>query len=299
MNTTLKIFTRFKAHQLALLLIGVLVIFSHSTELLAQTAPQRGWQSVNLTADVDLVVGAIATQIRAKSLSRKAKKEIDFVDGLAELLHEQRFHYAGFTLTSVAIDEYHTSDKDPDFRWISAMLRFHDRHDRVVSTAIRSEYRMVGKKIIIESAVILPLSSHNPRVNLYYVLANKLPKSLYQKQTSQEALLKLVKENAIPLNQKELISREGQDYVAFAFVMDRLVTDASVELRESKYQNNLKGNLSKNKTLSFDGWFVAITEGTFSHKNPKKRFHKVIYTPGWDVPIKKQVPRLIGVFVTP
>ena len=300
MNTNSKIFMRLKLNlSVVFLLLGALAIFSHPTQSWAETASQIKLKSTTPTHEVDRVIKAITSQMRAKPLPKDLKKDIDFVKGLAESLHEKKFHYEGFTLTSVILDPLEKLNTDSGFKAVSASLRFHDQHGRVANVAIMAEYRMTGKKVIVERAYVFPLSSHNPRVNLYYVPKNKMPKNLYQKQTSQEALLKLVKENAVPLNKKELISREGQEYIAFAFVMGRLVSDAKIVMRDSKYKNNLKGNLSKNKTLNFNDWFVGITEGKFAYNKSKKRYHKVIYTPGRDFPIKKQVPGLIGVFVMP
>ena len=300
MNTTIKIFTRLKPYSsVTFLLLCMLALYSHSTALLAQTESKIELKSITPSHDVEVVIQAIASQMRAKSLPKDLKKDIDFAKGLAKRLQEKHFHYKDFVLTGVTLDQSVTSYAEPPYKSVSVMLRFHDQLGRVANAAVMAEYRLIGKKVQVERAYVLPISAYKPRLKVYYVPKNKMPKSLYQKQTSQEALLKLVQEKAISLNTKELKSHEGQDYIAFAFVMGRLVSDAKIVIRESKYQNNLKGNLSKNKTLNFDNWFVGITEGKFKYKKPQKRYHKVIYTPGRDFPIQNQKPTLIGSFVTP
>ncbi|RLA21468.1 MAG: hypothetical protein DRQ61_08530 [Gammaproteobacteria bacterium] len=236
--------------------------------------------------------------MRGKSLSKDTNKHIELADGLAKSIREKYFRYEGFTLTSTAISEYHYLEADSNFRWLSVFLRFYDDYGRSVTTVVRAEYRLVEGKIIVESAIIMPLSSHNPRVKLYYVPVDKLSDQRFTKNSSYKEILWFVQEKAVAINIPEQVPHKRQNYWIFAFVTDRLAKDAKIELRASKSQKGLKGDNTKAKTLNFDNWFITRARGEFAFGQVDRVFYKVVYSSDSDVSAEKKKLQIIGVFST-
>jgi len=254
------------------------------------------WQYAELAPDVDWVIGAIATRMRDEPIPGEARKYLSFSGGLERRIPEERFHYPGFTLDTVAIDVYHSLESDPDRRWVSAMLRFQDLLGRRADAAVRAEYRMQGETIIIDSAVVAPLSARAPRVDFFYVPADGLPGRVLHTPTTHGELWNEVVEHSLRLNRPEEWPQGEHDYLVFAFVMDRLAPDASLNLRISDDADGMDGDGADSKVLNFDGWFAAVSGGRFDLGGAEQPYFKVLYTPGTDVPGGARKPRMIGLF---
>lgn len=259
-------------------------------------AETPSWQYAGLRPDVEWVIGAIATRMQSEAIPRKARKYVSFADDLDRRIPEERFHYAGFTLRTVAVDAYHALDSDPTRRWVSAMLRFRDAPGRRATAAVRAEYRIEGERIVIDQVFIAPLSPSAPRIDFFYVPANELPDEILRKRTTHGRLWDDVVKHSLRLNRPGEWPEGEHDYLVFAFVMDRLAPDASLALRISEKPDGLAGDDAESKILNFDGWFAAVSGARFDLKDAAQPYFKVLYTPGSDVPAKKRKQRRIGLF---
>lgn len=278
-----------------LLLLAYLLVLCTTFAMPAIAQPPR-WQYVELTPDVDWVIGAIATRMQNKPIDPSAGRYISFKGDLGQRIPEARFHYEGFTLDTIAVDAYHSLASDPARRWVSAILRFRDIIGRIATAAVRAEYHMQGERITIESAFIAPLSAPVPRIDFFYVPARALPAQILGKRTTHSELWNNVVRHSQRLNRPEEWPPGTNDYLVFAFVMDRLAPDASLELRISDDADGMTGDSAESKIMNFDGWFAAISGGRFDLKDSAQPYFKLLYTPGTDTAVAKRGQRMIGLF---
>jgi hypothetical protein len=155
---------------------------------------------------------------------------------------------------------------------------------------------MQGERITIDSAVIAPLSAPAPRIDFFYVPARTLPAQILGKRTTHSELWNNVVKHSLRLNRPEEWPSGQDDYLVFAFVMDRLAPDASLELRISDDADGMTGDSADSKILNFDGWFTAISGGRFDLKDPAQPYFKLLYTPGTDTAVAERGQRMIGLF---
>ncbi|NNL65122.1 MAG: hypothetical protein HKP30_02660, partial [Myxococcales bacterium] len=226
----------------------------------------------------------------------KAAKYVSFSNDLDRRIPEERFRYAGFTLRTIAVDGHHALETDPDERWVSAVLRFRDAIGRQASAAVRAGYRMQGERIVIDWAFIAPLAAPAPRIDFFYVPASRFPDPILRKRTSHAKLWDEVVKRSLRLARPDEWPVGEQDYLVFAFVMDRLAPDARLELRVSSKARGVAGDDGASKILNFDGWFAGISGGRFDLQGAAQPYFKVLYTPGSDVPKKKRKRKTIGLF---
>jgi hypothetical protein len=172
-----------------------------------------------------------------------------------------------------------------------------DAYSRFMYTHFKADYGLAGDTIVVDSTIVKPVEPARPRVALFFVPANKVPRDI-AKAHPYTTVLEFVIKNAVDVQGTKKTDRTVKDYYVFAFFMERLAPDAKVGLLISDRPDGLSGHWKGITRFQQDGWHGAFIPATFAVDNSPERFFKVLFEPGSYTPEKQRQPKVVGVFTT-
>lgn len=135
-----------------------------------------------------------------------------------------------------------------------------------------------------------------PRIAVFLVKEKTVKKKLKVAQQGYVALLKLISENAIKLNDQASLPRGKQDYLLFAFSLDRLARGERIDyiIGNGDPENDIRPG--KQKRLNFSGWPVLALASTFDLAAERPPLYRIFYTPNNAHPKLEAKPHQITAF---
>jgi hypothetical protein len=297
---TLFIFTRIMCS----IFIGTAFFLTGFAQLDAQpsTKPELSKEKQNAllekTADPDAtrVAQAIALSLTGGP-DRSLKPQVRFATPNVSPKTDPVITRNRLRLVGVAITESEKQGPDQTGQRVRGMIAHSDAYSRFMYTHFKADYERAGDTIVIESTTVKAVEPGRPRVALFFVPANKVPRDI-AKTRLYTTILEFAIKNAVDVQGTKKTDRTVKDYYVFAFFMERLAPDAKTGLLISDRPDGLSGHCKGITRFQQDGWHGASIPATFAVDNSPERFFKVLFQPGSYTPEKQRQPKLVGVFTT-
>jgi hypothetical protein len=297
---TLFIFTRIVCS----IFIGTACFLSGFAQLDAQPSTEPGLSKEKQNTLLEKSASPDATRVAqaiAVSLSggadRSLKAQVRFATPNVSPKTDAVIARNGLKLVGVAITESEKQGPDQSGRRVRGMIAHSDAYSRFMYTHFKADYGLAGDTIVIESTTVKPVEPARPRVALFFVPANKVPRNI-AKARPYTTVLEFAIKNAVDVQGTKKTDRTVKDYYVFAFFMERLAPDAKTGLLISDRPDGLSGHCKGITRFQQDGWHGAFIPATFAVDNTPERFFKALFQPGSYTPEKQRQPKLVGVFTT-
>lgn len=297
---TLFIFTRIFSS----IFIGIAFFLSGLSQLDAQLSTKSGLSKEKQKTLFEKTASPDATQVaQAIALSlagggdRSLKPQVQFGTPNARPASDPIIARNSLKLVGVAITESEKQGPDQSGRRVRGMIAHSDAYSRFMYTHFKADYGLGGDTIVVDSTIVKPVEPARPRVALFFVPANKVPRDI-AKAHPYTTVLEFVIKNAVDVQGTKKTDRTVKDYYVFAFFMERLAPDAKVGLLISDRPDGLSGHWKGITRFQQDGWHGAFIPATFAVDNSPERFFKVLFEPGSYTPEKQRQPKVVGVFTT-
>ena len=297
---TLFIFTRIVCS----IFIGTACFLSGLAQLDAQPSTEPGLSKEkqntllekSASPDATRVAQAIALSLTGGA-DRSLKAQVRFATPNVSPKTDPVIARNGLKLVGVAITESEKQGPDQSGRRVRGMIAHSDAYSRFMYTHFKADYGLAGDTIVIESTTVKPIEPARPRVALFFVPANKVPRDI-TKARPYTTVLEFAIKNAVDVQGTKKTDRTVKDYYVFAFFMERLAPDAKTGLLISDRPDGLSGHCEGITRFQQDGWHGAFIPATFAVDNTPERFFKALFQPGSYTPEKQRQPKLVGVFTT-
>lgn len=219
--------------------------------------------------------------------------------GSALISPEPGFTYEGFTARRVKIIELSPAANPGDEGRIRALVRFDDAAGRSAAVSISALYRKEAQGITLTEAAYRPLYAAHPRTELLIVPAQAIKDGLGDAADSYAELRALAEREAVAMRDAASTDHASKEYVAIAFLRDRVGPGATIAMRLSDQRRGVQGFEDQTRYLAFEpGWGAALTPGAFALAPDKAFWIKVVYDPKDTVPGAGQGERVIGLYST-
>ena len=205
------------------------------------------------------------------------------------LVAEAEFHYHGFALTDMIIEDYMHQDTGgkSTFCRLEGSLVFRDAIGRRAFSHYVVDYDLYRDRIVILNSVVVPVSPLFPPVQAYIIKAEELQgvdgrypdfvkfyvdvvtRAQNMAPTPEEIRLRRDRDNMSLLERiRRMPVVERLDYYVVIFVMDRLRPDDEIKtvVSGSRISGGSYGRSSLAEPIyqDMDGWRVAMFEGNFA-----------------------------------
>jgi hypothetical protein len=284
--------------------IGTAFYLTGLAQLDAQPSAKPGLSKEKQTTLLEKTANPDATRVaQAIALSltggadRSLKPQVRFATPNASPASDPVIARNGLKLVGVAITESEKQGADQNGRRVRGMIAHSDGYSRFMYTHFQADYGLTGETIIIESTTVKAVEPARPRVALFFVPANKVPRDI-AKTRPYATILEFAIKNAVDVQGNKKIDKTIKDYYVFAFFMERLAPDAKTGLLISDRPDGLSGHCKGITRFQQDGWHGAFMPTTFAIDSSPERFFKVLFQPGSYTPEKQRQPKLVGVFTT-
>jgi hypothetical protein len=249
----------------------------------------------DLPPDAQAALRAIALRLRGHEPA--AVDAAAGVSGSALVSPEPGFTYEGFTARRVKVLNLAPATSPGDEGSIRALLRFDDDAGRSAAVSVAARYRKAATGIALTEAAYRPLYAAHPRVELLIVPAQAVKDGLGDAAGSYAALRALAEREAVAMRDAAATDSASKEYVAIAFLRDRVGPGATVAMRLSDQRWGVRGYEDETRYLAFEpGWGAALTPGVFALTPDKAFWIKVVYDPRGTVPGAGSGERVIGLF---
>ena len=251
----------------------------------------------DLPPDAQAALRAIALRLHGNDAA--AVDAAAGVSGSALISPEPSFTYQGFTARRVKIIELSPAANPGDEGRIRALLRFDDSAGRTAAVSVAALYRKDAQGITLTEAAYRPLYAAHPRTELLIVPAQAIKDGLADAADSYLELRTLAEREAVAMQSPASTDVAAKEYVAVAFLRDRVGPGATVAMRLSDQRRGVWGFEDQTRYIAFEpGWGAALTPGVFALAPDKAFWIKVVYDPKGTVPGAGQGERVIGLYST-
>lgn len=212
---------------------------------------------------------------------------------------EPAFTYDGFTVHRVKLVGHTPAANVGDEGMIHAMLGFDDRVGRSAAASVVASYRRDASGLTLTQVGYRPLYAAHPRVELLIVPAEALKAQPDILGAGYADLRGFAEQNAIAMRDPAASNGAAGEYVAIAFLRDRIGSGATLAMRLSDQRRGVRGYAADTRYLAFEpGWGAALAPGVFALAADKSFWIKVVYDPKGAVPGAGRGERVIGLFST-
>jgi len=219
------------------------------------------------------------------------------VSGSALISPEPAFTYQGFTARRVKVLELAPAANPGDQGSIRALIRFDDSAGRSAAVSVAARYRKEAQGITLTEAGYRPLFAAHPRTELLIVPAQAIKDGLAGAADSYAALRALAEREAVAMRDAAATDPASKEYVAIAFLRDRVGPGATIAMRLSDQRWGVRGFEGETRYLAFEpGWGAALTPGVFALAPDQAFWMKVVYDPKDTVPGAGHGERVIGLY---
>lgn len=251
----------------------------------------------DLPAEAQAALRAIALRLRGHDPA--IVDAAAAVSGSALIAPEPGFTYQGFAARRVEVLDLTPAADPGDEGGIRALLRFDDSAGRSAAVSVAARYRKEAQGITLTEAAYRPLYAAHPRTELLIVPAQAVRDGLGDAAQSYAALRALAEREAVAMRDAGATDPGSREYVAIAFLRDRVGPGATVAMRLSDQRRGTAGFEDQTRYLAFEpGWGAALTPGVFALASDKAFWIKVVYDPHDTVPGAGHGERVIGLYST-
>jgi hypothetical protein len=249
-----------------------------------------------LSPDLVIVSSALILKLRGLPPPKEALPVI-FERSLGLPPAEDRFAYEGFRVIRTLYGGLERAKENPNRASISGLFHFLDAFGRQAYTAFEADYEVKETAIHIRKARVAPYFPSDPMVEMFIVPAEAMTKDSVSRFANNAELLNFVGANALALDHLDQLPKGQRHYFVFAFSLDRLAPDDTLEIKVGPDPKSVSGESKDELMLDHAGWRVAMIDHTFAMGGGKEVFFKAVYTPGGShVPASEVLPRVIGAF---
>jgi len=226
-------------------------------------------------------------------------KKITLESPAVKIPHDQDIRTGDFHFSRFMISHNFHKGKEINRRTVGGILLFEDQYCRTISMAFDTEYSvMPWGDITMYQADIRPINAPAmPVCKLFFVPAGNISQSIL-KTRDFTALLDHVVNNAVPVGNPRTITRTKRNYYVFAFFMDRLDKDATVNLVVSNTVEGSSGTSKHAAAFQDQGWHVTYTKAAFAFDGNRETFFKAVYTPGSSASSERRTQTVTRIFTS-
>lgn len=251
----------------------------------------------DLPVEAQAVLRAIALRLRGHDPATVDAAAA--VSGSAMIVPEPGFTYQGFAARRVEVLDLTPAANPGDEGAIRALLRFDDSAGRSAAVSVAARYRKEAQGVILIGAAYRPLYAAHPRTELLIVPAQAVRDGLGDAAQSYAALRALAEREAVAMRDATATDPASKEYVAIAFLRDRVGPGATIAMRLSDQRRGTAGFEDQTRYLAFEpGWGAALTPGIFALAPDKAFWVKVVYDPKDTVPGAGRGQRVVGLYST-
>jgi len=245
-----------------------------------------------IPTDARAVAAIIEERLRGQTASRV--KGVQIPDSLGHSLTDKEFTYDGFSLLSHKLMRYNKRDGKTDGRALAGRLLFGDGIGRRTEVLYYAEYVFDNGNIRITDVKATTLYESFPKAMVFVVPTHNI-KSAGGLPRTHAAILNFVSSNAVNWQTVGQVKNKVEDYIIFAFLMDRVSASAEMELKISDDDLTELGYKDSSKYIDIMGWRIGFLPGKFNLAT-SGLFAKVAYTPGKEAGFGGRFSRMIGMF---
>ena len=223
------------------------------------------------------VLQALIAALRGETRPKEFGPVLFEGDSLMNVRGEEKTFLRLFDVESIQLAFIEKQD-DGTTRFIGNIF-WQDQAQRATATAFSVTFQVTPNVILIKQANAMRLPPNMPRIAIFLVKEKAVKKQLKVAQEGYVALLKLISKNAIKLNDQASLPRGKQDYLLFAFSLDRLAKGERIDyiIGNGDPDNDIRPG--KQKHLNFSGWPVLALASTFDLAAEMPPVYRVFYTP--------------------
>ncbi|MBC8337454.1 MAG: hypothetical protein ISR51_09835 [Rhodospirillales bacterium] len=245
-----------------------------------------------IPADARAVAAIIEERLRGQTASEV--KGVQIPDSLGHSLTDTEFTYDGFGLLSHKLMRYNKRDGKTDGRAVAGRLLFGDGIGRRTEVLYYAEYVFDDGNIRITDVKAATLYESFPKAMVFVVPTQKI-KSAGGLPKTHTGILNFVSSNAVNWQTADQVQNKVEDYIIFAFLMDRVSASAEMELKISDDEFTELGYKDSSKYVDIKGWRIGFLPGKFNLAT-SSLFAKVAYSPGKEAGFGSRFSRMVGMF---
>jgi len=264
-----------------------------------------------ISGDIRLVVAAIVEKMRN---NENSSQYVSFNNRGNHKLTYPSFHFNGFSLTSIMIQNYNCEMiNNANECYLDGFFTFVDKLQRSSTDYFNVEYTVHDNSIVIHNSFAVNAPPTIPRLQAYIVPKENFTRVIEEADSFYTFYIGVVSSahNIVPTDEEQKqyekleqmsfferlrsgVTREREDNIVIIFAMDRLTPDAEFEIKvtESLYSSN---SLVTPQYVDYLGWKAAIFGGNFAID--RDNFYiKAYYEPGQNIYPDGTERILAGVF---
>ncbi|MCK5915449.1 MAG: hypothetical protein KAG92_04870, partial [Deltaproteobacteria bacterium] len=244
--------------------------------------------------EVQLALKALIAALRGKIQPDQFDPVLFPGDVLLKVRKAEGTFYSSFDVDSIQISYInHQSD---DSLQLIGLIRWEDPNQRRAGTAFSITYKTNPNFIMIKDAVVTRMPPNMPRVLVFLVPENAVKKQLKIAKDGYLPLLKLISEKSVRLNDSAPLPKGKQNYMLFAFSLDRLARGERIDYIIGDGDAKTDIRPKEQKLINYSGWQVLVLATTFDLKEKKPPLYRVFYTPNKNHPTLESKPQQAAAF---
>ncbi len=257
--------------------IGIVLVVMGSSvwgRTVRDTGPVSDTQVLDKRPDVAATIYAAAAEMRGIDSNLP---EVSFTPAARQALRADGFDYVGFGPPRFTLMRFAESESDPDQIEIGAVMVFSDALLRRVSMSVllTCTWNESGDHITVHSATAQRVTPAPPKVLLVIVPASRVPADLLTTHSHAQLLPWLLANKA---TDEELAAGDADECYLFAFNYDRFNPGATLNIVIGRKPGDLDGKAGNGQDIDYDGWHVAVMNGTFEWQGKDTFYIKVLQT---------------------
>jgi hypothetical protein len=260
-----------------LLLVAMAAPFAFASD--APDVPITDAQVLEERPDVAVLVMAAAWELQRQTFETPM---VTFSESARTALRADTPRFAVMRFTE--------SETNPVQTEVGVVMVFTDalfRHTSV-SVLLTCTWGENGDHITVDTATVTRVVSPDPTMTLTIIPADRVPKDLLTSKTHAELLPWIIDSGA---TEEEFSSGAADECYLFAVVYDRLAPGDELGLLAAVDPAGLAGQAGNARDFDYNGWHVAMMQGTFKWLGDETFYIKVVHTPA-DHEI---APQVIGI----
>ena len=196
--------------------------------------------------------------------------------------------YKGFDVKSIQISSI-TRQADAILQ-LTGRILWQDQNKRRAATAFALKFKTTAQHILILDAMVTRMPPNMPRMLVFLVPESAVKNKLTIAQKGYLPLLELITKKAIQLEKPSSAPRGTQDYLLFAFSLDRLAKGERIDYIIGDGDAKTDMRPKEQTLLNYSGWPVLVLASRFDLKEKKPPLYRIFYTPSSTHPMLDSKP---------
>ena len=223
-------------------------------------------------ADIAAVIRFAAVEIAGETVDHPM---VSFTDSARASLRSDPFNFAQMGVPRFVLMRFVQAEDDPELVELGFVLIYVDGLKRRCSLSVLLHCKWSSERVLVEKAHVRPTVPPTPETMIFIVPAARVPRGLLLDRSHSELLVWLV-EHAMD---EEDLTGAPQPCFIFALALDRMLHSGSIGLAVDGTPGAIPAPDPGSRSLDYDGWPVAVLNGTFNWRQQPHFLVKVVHVP--------------------